>query len=219
MTMTNTLKSTWPVIWTWKYMIQVSKTNQLVHLPSDFGPWRTSKSKWGWSYLINSECWGKQASSRSQSLWDFFSSALRITGLNQTQIQKNTLVGGFNPFEKYARQIRIISPGRVEHENIWNHHLDTPLGIQRIPPWEENHLQKLTFHLFRGPWNWHTAIAPDKMWNPSGCSNQPATPPAHGNKMKIPTGCRILTTRGREIVFGCYVRYLDYSCKSTNYSW
>ena len=32
------------------------------------------------------------------------------------------LVGGFNPSEKYARQIIIISPG-IGVKNIWNHHL------------------------------------------------------------------------------------------------
>ena len=33
------------------------------------------------------------------------------------------LVGGFNPFEKYARQIGNLPQIGVKINNIWNHHL------------------------------------------------------------------------------------------------
>ncbi len=34
------------------------------------------------------------------------------------------LVGGFNPSEKYARQIGNLPQRGVKIENVWNHHLD-----------------------------------------------------------------------------------------------
>ena len=39
------------------------------------------------------------------------------------KIPTNILVGGFNPFEKYARQNGFIFPNfRGENKNIWTHH-------------------------------------------------------------------------------------------------
>ena len=41
------------------------------------------------------------------------------------------LVGGFNPFEKYARQIGSFPQVGVKIKNIWNHHLAL---VFMIPP-------------------------------------------------------------------------------------
>ena len=40
------------------------------------------------------------------------------------------LVGGFNPFEKYARQIGSFPQvGEENKKNLWNHHLENHIGI------------------------------------------------------------------------------------------
>ncbi len=43
-------------------------------------------------------------------------------------MDRHNLVGGFNPFEKYARQIGSSPQGRAKKnilkKNIWNHHHD-----------------------------------------------------------------------------------------------
>ena len=43
-------------------------------------------------------------------------------------LTKHPVLGGFNPFEKYARQIGSFSPPKkgVKINNNWNHHLDKP---------------------------------------------------------------------------------------------
>ena len=46
------------------------------------------------------------------------------------------LVGGCNPFPKYARQIGSFPQVGVKIKNIWNHHLDTPWKFNSKSPWK-----------------------------------------------------------------------------------
>ena len=46
----------------------------------------------------------------------------KYTGL-QNKITTNSLVGGFNLFEKYARQFGSVSQVGVKIKQVWNHHL------------------------------------------------------------------------------------------------
>ena len=43
------------------------------------------------------------------------------------------LVGGFNPSEKYARQIRSFPLVGVQINNVWNHHLVMTFGLWKSP--------------------------------------------------------------------------------------
>ena len=49
-------------------------------------------------------------------------------GLNVGSSKNTSLVGGFNPFEKYARQIGSFPQVGLNIKNAWNHHLVVALG-------------------------------------------------------------------------------------------
>ena len=57
-----------------------------------------------------------------------------IDGKDSGQI---ILVGGFNPFEKYARQIGSFPQVGVKIKNIWNHHLYSIIFHQSGFPWNK----------------------------------------------------------------------------------
>ena len=45
------------------------------------------------------------------------------------------LGGGFNPFEKYARQIGSFPQIGMKIKNIWNHHLGHSFGVSETVPY------------------------------------------------------------------------------------
>ena len=75
-----------------------------------------------------------------------------------------TLVGGFNPFEKYACQIGSFPQAGVKIKNVWNHHPVTWLIILfvRIPREDVESQNYVTSCFWKGSgWDLHSCLQQD----------------------------------------------------------